>query len=273
MKLVLIIGLALGLAYCGYLAMLYLGQDGMVFPGRAADPARVAEIKRYYRDLEPFDVTVADGTVLRGYFLPRRKEGRLASAVLYFCGNAEEETGFFLWSPNELRQWSVAGVDYRGYGNSGGRPSETLLKADALAVYDALAQKLGDNGKIAVMGRSLGCGLAAYVAAHRPVAGVVLVTPYDSLAAVGSDSHPYVPVRLLLKNPFDVSSDAAKITAPTLMLVAGADEIIAPRRALSLAEVWAGPNDVRTVENASHGSISDSPMYWRLIREFLKQHL
>ena len=271
MKVVAIIAVALGLAYSGYLAALYLGQDGMVFPVRKADPQRVAEIHRYYPELTDMDVTAADGTKLTGYFLPRRQDGRLAPAVLYFAGNAENQSRFFLWSPGELRDYTVAGVDYRGYGNSGGRPSETALKSDALAIYDALAARLGPEARIVVMGRSLGTALAAYVAANRAVAGCILVTPYDSLAAVGQESHPLVPVRFLLKNPFDVLPDAARVTVPTLLLVAGADTLVPPGHAERLAAMWPGPKVVETVVGASHASIIDNPMYWKLIREYLKE--
>jgi hypothetical protein len=273
MKVIVILCLAAGLAYCGYLSMLYIGQDGMVFPGRKTDPERVKEIRRYYPRLEDLEVKASDGTVLRGYFLPRMRDGRPAPAVLYFSGNAEEQTGFFLWSPNELRPLSVAGLDYRGYGISDGKPSEAALKADALAAYDALAAKLGPGGRIVVMGRSLGTAMAAHVAAQRDVAGVILVTPYDSLASVGQEAHPLVPVRFLMKHPFDVASDAAKVKAPTLMLVAGADQIVPPRHAERLAAVWPGPKEVQTVEGASHNGISDSPQYWNLIRNFLKERL
>jgi pimeloyl-ACP methyl ester carboxylesterase len=273
MKILVIVAMALGLAYCGYLGLLYVGQDAMVFPGRTADPAREQEIRRYYPKLEAFDVTAGDGTVLRGYCLPRTRDGRPAPAVLYYGGNAEEQTGFFLWSPNELRPYTVAGVDYRGYGHTGGKPSETALKADALAVFDALAAKIGPDTPIVVMGRSLGTGLAAYVAARRPVAGVILVTPYDSLAAVGQGSHPFVPVRLLMKHPFDVAPDAARITAPTLMLVAGDDRLVPPAHAARLAAVWPGPKEVRTIDGATHGNIVDTPEYWRLVREFVRERL
>lgn len=273
MKIIAIVCMALGLAYGGYLAALYLGQDGMVFPLRKADPQRVAEIHRYYPQLTDFKVTAADGTVLAGYFLPRQNDGRLAPAVLYFAGNAENQSSFFLWSPGELPDWTVAGVDYRGYGDSGGRPTETGLKSDALAVYDALAAKLGPQARIVVMGRSLGTALAASVAANRPVAGLILVTPFDSLAAVGQQSHPMVPVRLLMKYPFDVLPDAAKIDVPTLLLVAGADTLVPPVHAERLAAAWTGPKEVQTVVGATHASIIDNPMYWKLIREYLRERL
>lgn len=273
MKIVAIVVSALGLAYCSYLVSMYIAQDGMVFPGRAADAAREQELGRYYADLQPFDVTAADGTKLTGYYLPRKRDGQPAPAVLYFCGNAEQQSGFFLWSPNELQPYGVAGVDYRGYGHSAGKATEKALKSDALAVYDALAKKLGDNPRILVMGRSLGTALAAWVAARRPVAGVILVTPFDSLVSVGQQSHPIAPVRLLMKYPFDVLPDAAKVRAPTLFLVAGEDTFVPPVHAERLAAAWKGPKEVRVIDGATHGNIVDTPEYWAYVRDFVKERL
>ena len=269
MKFLVMLCVAAGLAYCGYLGVLYVRQDSLVFPGRTTDAARVAEIRKYYNGLEDFEVKAPDGTRLRGYLLVRTRDGKPAPAILYFHGNAEEQSGFFLWSPSELSGFTVAGLNYRGYGSSEGKASETALKADALTVYDALAARLGPGVPIVVMGRSLGSGIAAYVAAHRDVAGVILVTPYDSLVGVGQDAHPFVPVSLLMRHRFDVAPDAARVKAPTLMLVAGADTLIPPRHAARLAALWAGPKEVRTVDNATHGNIIDNPQYWKHIKAFL----
>lgn len=109
MKILGIICLALGTVYGGYLAALYAAQDGMVFPTRPVDTARLAQIRAHVRGLEPMTVTAADGTVLRGYFLPRTKDARPAPALLYFCGNAEEQTAFFLWAPDALPGTTLAG--------------------------------------------------------------------------------------------------------------------------------------------------------------------
>lgn len=269
MKFLVMLCVAAGLAYCGYLGVLYVRQDSLVFPGRTTDSNRVAEIRNYYKGIEDFAVKAPDGTRLRGYILPRTIDGKPAPAILYFHGNAEEQSGFFLWSPSELRGFTVAGLNYRGYGNSEGKASETALKADALTVYDALAARLGPGVPIVVMGRSLGSGIAAYVAAHRDVAGAILVTPYDSLVDVGQDAHPFVPVSLLMRHRFDVAPDAARVKAPTLMLVAGADTLIPPRHAARLAALWTGPKEVHTVDNATHGNIIDNPQYWKLIHAFL----
>jgi pimeloyl-ACP methyl ester carboxylesterase len=269
MKFLVILCVAAGLAYCGYLGVLYVRQDSLVFPGRTTDTARVAEIRKYYKGLEDFEVKAPDGTRLRGYLLVRTRDGKPAPAILSFHGNAEEQSGFFLWSPSELSGFTVAGLNYRGYGTSEGKPSKTALKADALTAYDALAARLEPGVPVVVMGRSLGSGIAAYVAAHRDVAGVILVTPYDSLVDVGQDAHPFVPVSLLMRHRFDVAPDAARVKAPTLMLVAGADTLIPPRHAARLAALWAGPKEVHTVDNATHGNIIDNPQYWKHIKMFL----
>lgn len=270
MKIIASIVIALGLAYGGYLTWMYFGQDAMVFPVRGTDPAREDQIRHYFPDLEHLDVTAGDGTTLRGYFLPRLLNSERAPTVLYFCGNAEEQTNFFLWAPNELRPYGVAGVDYRGYGHSGGRPTEKALKADALAVYDAVVAKLGPLPRIIVMGRSLGTALATYVAARRPVDGVILVTPFTSLADVGREHHPFVPVRPLLKHPFEVLPDAARCKVPALVLIAGADRLVPPAQGQRVAEAWAGPKDVEVLSGTTHGNIVDAPEYWKLVRKFVK---
>lgn len=269
MKLVAIVCTALILAYCAYLTVLYLRQDAMVFPGHRQNPERVLEMRRYYPGLEDMTLTTADGAHLKGYFLERKIVTDIAPAVLYFTGNAEDQTAFFLWAPTELRDVTLAGLDYRGYGASDGAPSEKAVKADALAVYDALSDKIGHKTPIVVMGRSLGSGVALHVAANRPVAGLILVTPYDSLASVGQQAHPFVPVNLLMRHPFNALAEAPAVTAPTLFLVAGADTLIAPVHAKRLADAWKAHKDYRIIAGATHATILDKPQYWAAIRDFL----
>ncbi|MDQ7832917.1 MAG: alpha/beta fold hydrolase [Desulfovibrionaceae bacterium] len=283
----LVMGLfVLFLAYAGYAALMYALQDSQVFPGRETDPALVAKLRDYHPDFQDVTLTTADGATLSGYLLPRalpalsaRRPAQAASGdtpgppmepapvLLYFQGNAEEAASFFLWSPSELPRFTLAAVNYRGYGASTGKATETSVKADALAVYDALTTRFPDT-PIAVMGRSIGTGVAAHVAARRPVAAVVLVTPYDSILAVGQAAHPLLPVKLLLRQPFDVLPDAAAVTAPTLFITAGNDTLIPESHAQALAAVWAGPKDFRRLAGG-HNSILDNPDYWPFIRDFL----
>lgn len=281
------VGLAAAvLAYLCYMGLMYFLQDSQLFPGRDTDQALLAQLRAYHPDLTDFSLTTPDGATLSGYLLPRTlpalptpsdSDGSIdppaarvevpAPILVYFQGNAEEAASFFLWSPAELSRFTLAAVNYRGYGASTGASTEQTAKADALAVFDALRARY-PGAPIAVMGRSIGSGVAAHVAANRPVSAVVLVTPYDSIRAVGQAAHPLLPVGLLLRQPFDVTPDAARVTAPTLFLIASNDTLIPPARAESLARVWAGPKDFRRID-AGHNSILDSPDYWPFIRDFL----
>ena len=269
MKLTAIACTAAMLAYCAYLTMIYLRQDALVFPGHRPAAESLEAMHRYYPGLEDLVVTTADGDHLRGFFMGRRQGDAEAPAVLYFTGNAEDQTNFFLWAPAQLRQYTLAGLDYRGYGASDGTPSEKAVKADALLAYDALSDKIGHKTPIIVMGRSLGSGVALHVAANRPVAGLILVTPYDSLAAVGQQAHPFVPVRLLMRHPFNALVEAPQVTAPSLFLVAGADTLIPPGHAERLAAAWKVDKDYRTLAGATHATILDKPQYWPTIKDFL----
>ena len=124
--------------------------------------------------------------------------------------------------------------------------------------------------RIYVFGRSLGSGVAVQLAAQRPVAGLILVAPFDSLVAVGKRHYPFLPVDWMLKHRFDSVAIAPKIRAPLLCIVAGDDEIIPAVHAKRLYDAWGG--DKRWVElmGASHNSTDHADDYWKRIIAFLK---
>ena len=249
---------------------LYLAQDSMIFfPQPLAESMR-ALVHKERPDAEELMLATADGNRLHGWFVRNSKDTTEAPALIYFGGNAEEVSGFAL-EANELPGVSFALFNYRGYGKSDGDPSEQALFRDALAVYDAVAVRPGvDRKRIVVMGRSLGSGVATYLASQRPVAAVVLVTPYDSLSAVARAKYPFVLVDLLLKHPFDSLGRAPAINAPLLALIAGADSIIPPRHAETLVKAWRGPVTSVVFERADHNDISAHARYWLTVREFLR---
>ena len=152
---------------------------------------------------------------------------------------------------------------YRGYGGSAGSPSEAALFADALAVYDMVRNTHDD---IAVMGRSLGSGVATYLAAHRSVSRLVLVTPFDSLATVAAGHYPFFPVRLLLRDRFDSAFWAARVEAPTLLLAAGRDRIVSPESSERLLAAFRpGVASLKVVAEAGHNDISLFPAFSRYL--------
>jgi hypothetical protein len=270
--------LAVG-AYLAALAYLYLTQQRQVFPGKATDSAVDAALLERYPQMREIEYTTPDGAILTGRLLARPDSAagpKGAPLVLYFGGNADVSEQFLLDAPEDLPGCSIAALDYRGYGESTGVASEAALKADALLIYDRLTAASGEFGRtgrsgVVVMGRSLGTALAAHVAANREVAALVLVTPFDSIRAVGQERHPLIPVGLLLKNPFDVLPDAARVTAPTLVLIAASDATVPPEHARRLAAAWHGP--LKTVTLAGdHDTILTNSDYWPTIRNFLREN-
>ena len=184
-------------------------------------------------------------------------------AVLYFGGNAEDVSHSIEAIAPAFPDAALYLPHYRGYGGSSGRPSEAALFADALAVFDEVHRR---HAQVMLVGRSLGSGVAAYVASRRPVSRVVLVTPFESLAAVGARHYPAPLVRWLLRDRFDSAEYAAAITAPTLLLAAADDDIIPPAHAEALLRAFRpGIATLQVLNGVGHNTIHLSPAYVGLL--------
>jgi len=146
-----------------------------------------------------------------------------AKALLYFGGNAEDVSQTVPELAVAFPDRAIYALHFRGYGGSAGEPSEAALVADGLALFDRVH---ADHDDIVVIGRSLGSGVAVQVAAARPASRLVLVTPYDSLVAVGATQFPVFPVRWLMKDQFDSVARAPGLSVPTTLIVAGRDEVV-----------------------------------------------
>jgi hypothetical protein len=168
--------------------------------------------------------------------------------------------------------WALLAVNYRGYGGNAGKPSEQAFFADALAVYDWAASRSDvAPERIVAIGRSIGSGVAVYLAAQRLLCGVVLVTPYDSLRAVAQRHYPYLPVALLLKHPFDSVSRAPHISTPLLVIAAERDSVVPPEHARALFVKWGGPKTWHEAQGAGHNDLDADPGYWKAIAGFLAE--
>ena len=156
---------------------LYLLQDSLIFhPRPLQEQQRVSIAQRFTHAASRF-IEAPDGVRLHAWHL----EG--APLVMYFGGNAEEVSWMLDRAAAQAPGTGWLLIDYRGYGASGGAPSQSALVADALRWHDYARQTLRAR-EIFVFGRSLGSGVAVQVAAARPVSGVILVSPFDSLTEV-----------------------------------------------------------------------------------------
>jgi len=244
----------------------YLAQDGLIFYRQPLPEARRAEVARRMPAVNEVFLQAKDGTKLHAWHV--RGSGPL---ILYFGGNAEEVS----WMVEEAGNapgfsWLLA--SYRGYGLSEGAPGEAALVSDAIEWFDFAAKLPGaDPARTVAFGRSLGSGVAVALAAQRPLAQVILVTPYDSLAAVAKRYYWYLPVDLLLKHRFDSIALAPALKQPLLCLIAEHDEVIPPAHGERLCDAWGGNRKKVLLREAGHNTTDAHPVFWTSIREFLVQ--
>jgi pimeloyl-ACP methyl ester carboxylesterase len=253
----IIVGVALGVPL-----FMWLFQERMLFLPRPLESRPAPR-----PNIEEVTIVAADGIRLRGWMV--KSAGMPAPLVIYFGGNAEE-VSWLAGMAEQFAGWSLLLVNFRGYGESEGKPGEKELFEDALLIHE-YAKRRPDvtPERIVAMGRSLGSGVAVHLAAHRPLRGVILVSPYDSIAEVAKHHYPFLPVSLMLRHRFDSLPRAPQIEAPLLCLVATEDRIIPSAHSRVLFDAWRGAKAWREVPRSDHDSISAKPEYWRSIAEFL----
>jgi pimeloyl-ACP methyl ester carboxylesterase len=246
--------------------VVYLAQDALIFHPQSISQARRVEIAQRNPLVTSVFLPTADGTQLHAWYVKSK-----APLILYFGGNAEEVSWMIEAVGVEAPDASWLLMDYRGYGQSTGSPSEKALVADAIALYDHALKLPGvDAKRIYAFGRSLGSGPAVALAAERPLAGLVLVTPFDSLVAVAKRYYWYLPVDWMLKHRFDSIALAPRLKTPLLCLIAERDEVIPAVHAERLFEAWGGRKRKVLLPGANHNTTDSAPQFWPAIREFLE---
>ncbi len=235
--------------YGAVCALMFLGQRALLYhptPARELAGAQALAV-------------ASGGDTLRVWVRP----GSGPDALIYFGGNAEDVAGNLHELAPALPRHTLYLVNYRGYGGSTGAPTEAALFEDALAVYDAVR---GRHARIAVVGRSLGSGVAVYLAGQRPVAHLALVTPYDSIENVAKQRYPFLPVGWLLKDKFDSASRVGGLRVPTLVVIAERDGVIPRARSDALVAAFpAGLARVEVVPGATHNSLDYAGLLGRFL--------
>jgi len=266
--------LAAVLAYAGMAAFMWLTQDSQLF---FPQPTRGTAAPPPGWSLEKVAIDAADGTRLAGVLVKPPVDpaaARPMAVVIHFGGNAEEVTAYAPEVERLYGRRAVVLVNYRGYGDSAGRPGEKALVADALAIHDWAARRGDlDGSRICVHGRSLGSGVAVQLAAARPLRCLVLTSPFESFVAVGKTHMPWLPVGWLLRHRFDCLAHAPALKVPLLAIFGGADTIIPPDHSERLAAAWGGPVERVRLDGFGHNDIDLDPRYAQAIAAFLDRHL
>jgi alpha-beta hydrolase superfamily lysophospholipase len=185
--------------------------------------------------------------------------------VVVFHGNAGSARDRHHYiSALEQRGYQVVLAEYPGYGGRDGKPSEATFISDGSETARLALEAFG--GPLWIWGESLGAGVAAGVAADKslPVAGVVLITPWDNLPDLAQALYWYLPVRWLIRDQYDNRVNLEGYTGPVAVLIAERDEIIPLDHGRRLYEALPAPKLQRIFPGAGHNSwpIDPSAMWW-----------
>jgi uncharacterized protein len=251
-KILILLSLIVYAAACAYMG---INQRSFLY-----SPQPMAENVKQDTNIEHISFE-RDGVKLQGYKIHRKIISDINQeqdkAILFYGGNASA-IGQYVDFFKQFSQYTVYMVPYRGYGHSQGSPNEAALYSDALYIYDQVS---ANHQSISAVGRSLGSGVATYVAANREIDKLVLITPYDSITEVAKEKYWMLPVDLLMQDRFDSYARAHKINAQTLVIIAETDQVIKRARTERLLSVLKGDHVHSIVlKGIGHSKIFNQPI-------------
>ncbi|MEZ5785061.1 MAG: alpha/beta fold hydrolase [Xanthobacteraceae bacterium] len=210
-------------ALAGYgviVAVLYLAQRQFLYHPHGA---RVSPAAAGLAVAEEVVLPTSDGEqVIAWHVKPRPGK----SVVIFFHGNADA----LARRVSRFAQLTADGtglvaLSFRGYGGSTGRPTEDGLHRDAAAAYSFAAARYPAE-RIVVWGFSLGSGPAVALAVERPLARLVLESPFTSVVDIAASVFPFVPVRMLMKDQYRSDQRISRLTVPLLVMHGGHDQVV-----------------------------------------------
>lgn len=251
-------------AYLLISTMLYLLQEKLIFL-----PSKLP-LDYTYSFTQPFEeinLTAPDGALLNGiHFKQKQPEG----VIVYFHGNAGDLTR---WGNIALffveKRYDVIIMDYRTYGKSTGKLSEEALFRDAQLFYE-YALKHYDESGITLYGRSLGTGIATWVASNNTPFRLILETPYYSLLDLGQNRFPYLPVQWFLKYPLKTYEYISAVNCPIAFFHGTEDKVVPYDSGIKLFKsVPVDRNSFYSIKGGQHNNLQEFQAYRDGIQEIL----
>ncbi len=210
----------------------------------------------------------SDGTKLHGWYVPHASPRAVVLFAHGNAGNLSDRADIVQALANRLGA-SVMIFDYRGYGRSGGTPSETGILADARAARHWLAQRAGvSESQIVLMGESLGGGVMVDLASHDGARGLVLENAFSSLPEVAAFHYPWLPVNMLMRTRLDSTAKIGDYLGPLLQIHGDSDTIVPVALARRLFEAAREPKRFVTIAGGDHND-PRTPEFFTALDQFL----
>lgn len=252
-------------AYAAVVLIAYSAQTSLLFPTSLAGrpPILAPNSERIMCD-------TLDGERLQGVRIPPATDSRGdRMIVLGFGGNAWNAENMASYLHELFPTTEVITFHYRGYRPSTGTPGAAALLSDAPLVYDC-AIRTGDPARLVVVGFSIGTGVAAHLARRRPVGGLVLVTPFDTLERLARQHYRWLPIGLLLRHHMAPVDELRDVTAPVALIAAEEDTIIPEQRTAPLRMAARDLILDQTIACAGHNDLYADPEFVRAMRQAMK---
>ncbi|MFQ5551255.1 MAG: alpha/beta hydrolase [Gemmatimonadales bacterium] len=259
-------------AYAVASGLLWAVQERLVFP--APRSSLISPSRAGLPRGESVRVVTQDSVTLTGWFIPAESEDP-APALLWFHGNGETVP----WLAPVIGRlmhpgYAILILNYRGYGDSGGRATERGIYLDADAAWSYLAQRPEvDSSRVAVYGRSIGSAPAMHVASNHAVRAVVLDSPITNARDMARKHYRIFPA-FLVRMRLDNVSKMAQLDAPVLVFHGDRDMIAPTWMGRELAGA-ARNGEFVLIEGAGHNETFDvgGRAYVERVHSFLSRHL
>jgi uncharacterized protein len=254
-------------AYLGLALLIYLAQRRLLyFPDTTPVERPSGED---LKSLQEVRLEAVDRVQLNAWYWP----GKRLDNILMFHGNAGHRGHRLGWARgfHELG-FGVFLLDYRGYGGSGGSPTEQGLYLDSQAALEWLRRK---PGRLVYLGESLGSGPAIELAVKQAPAAMILHAPLTSAVAAGQAAYPFLPVRLLLRDRYENDRKIGKVACPVLIIHGERDSVIPFHHGRKLFDLASNPKEWLAVPHADHNNLAEigDRLYWKTIQSFLETFL
>ena len=207
-------------------------------------------------------------------FISTEPQNNARGTMIVFHGNASTADHLDEYSRAlTARGYRVLLAEYPGYAIRTGKPSESVFVADARRIVNLIHQEYGEP--IYLWGESLGCGVVVATVADSslPVAGIVLINPWDSLANLAQSIYWFVPVKAILLDKFDSINNLKTFKGKVAILISEEDKVIPPRFGLNLYNSVRSDKQLWKFENAGHNSWPDGyqESWWQEVIDFIRK--
>ncbi len=247
--------------------VLLIAQRKLIYPvrkGLPSDSDLSAKQLSYWQQAAP---------EYRG-FISQEPDQPVKGTIIVFHGNGDRaDWGQYYAAALNSQGYRVLLAEYPGYGERVGQPSEKVLVQDATEIVTAIHKEFGEP--IYLWGTSIGSGVVASTASdpQLPIAGVVLITPWDSFGNLVQGKYPLLPVRSLLLDKYQNIENLNSFGGKVAILVANHDRVVPTKFGLNLYEAIANPKKLWVFEDSGHSNwpISPDQSWWREVVEFLEE--